>query len=149
MTSQLQSAGILKKLTGNQRRRLLELQAAKIGKDPDALLENRKLKKLAWQEQRTCLQFYRCCNCGHVGHNFDFCPFAFPFFLRQSRFRGMNGLWNPEESAVVMSENERLKYMKHFEILSMVVPESMIKGHTLSDISASKTRNNGNNNNSK
>jgi|LauGreDrversion4_2_1035121.scaffolds.fasta_scaffold332607_1 hypothetical protein len=124
MDSLLQRAGIQKHLTGNQRRRLLEQQATRSGEDPDVLLQKRKELKLAWQARRAVLTFFRCCNCGHTGHDFAFCPFALPHFLRQSRFRGPNGQWHPEEPAVNFTEKERLKCIRHFEILSMPVPQA-------------------------
>ena len=126
MANYFQSAGIFKKMTGDQRRCLLEQQAARLGKDPNVLLEHRKQNKIKWQAQRKHLEFTQCCNCGHKGHNFDFCPFSLPFFLNQSRFRGKTGLWRPNETAVVLTEKERLKSIKHFEILSMPVPKVKI-----------------------
>ena len=110
-------------MTGNQRRSLLELQATRLGKDPKVLLEQRKQLKIEWQAKRNQLMFTRCCNCGHEGHNFDFCPFALPYFLNQPRFRGKTGIWRPEEPAIVLTEKERIKSIKHFEILSMQVPK--------------------------
>jgi hypothetical protein len=133
MASPLERAGVLKKLTGNQRRRLLEQQAAQSGENPDVLLQNRKQKKLAWQALRTALTFTRCCNCGHTGHDFDYCPFALPHFLSQSRFRGPNGQWHPEESAVQLTKKEQLRCIKHFEILSLPVPQANQPLFTASD----------------
>jgi hypothetical protein len=123
---EFRSAGIFKKMTGDQRRRLLEQQAARLGKDPNVLLKHRKQQKIKWQAQRKHLEFTQCCNCGHKGHNFDFCPFSLPFFLNHSKFRGETGFWRPNESAVVLTEKERLKSIKHFEILSMPVPKDKI-----------------------
>jgi hypothetical protein len=114
--------GIVKfgKISGQVRRRRLEEQAAKSGLSPDELLREKKKKMEHWQSQREELKLVRCSNCGHRGHNFHWCPFALPFFLRQlGRFRGMHGQWEPQEPPLCLTELERTKFNKHFAILSM------------------------------
>ena len=116
------SGGILKfgNSSGHERRRRLEYQAAKHGVSPEQLLQEKKNKIARWQSEREDLKLVRCCNCGHRGHNFEWCPFALPYFLSQrDRFRGKGGQWRPEEPALCLTESERSKLNKHFSILSM------------------------------
>ena len=113
-------AKLVGKRTGQQRRRRLEEQAARCGKQPDELLREKKQNMAKWQSQRDDLRQVRCPNCGHIGHNFNWCPFALPFYLRQlGRFRGNGGLWRPDEPPIRLTEQEQVKFHKHFAILSM------------------------------
>lgn len=106
--------------SGQVRRRRLEEQAARLGLSPEELLREKKTKMAKWQSQRDELQLVRCSNCGHKGHNFYWCPFGLPYFLRQlGRFRGMSGHWGLEEPPLCLTESERAKFNKHFAILSM------------------------------
>ena len=122
--------------SGHERRRRLQEQAAKRGQTPEELLREKKMTMASWQLKRDDLKLVRCCNCGHRGHNFGWCPFATPYFLRQlGRFRGINGRWMPEEPPLPLSESERTKFNKHFAILSMrlkhdeVAINSLVTGH--------------------
>lgn len=122
MFKNIEIGGVIKfgNFSGQVRRRRLEEQAAKSGKTPEEMLREKKKKMAKWQSQRDDLKLVRCSNCGHRGHNFDWCPFALPFFLRQlGRFRGIGGQWKPEEPPLSLTESERAKFNKHFAILSM------------------------------
>ena len=106
--------------SGQERRRRLEEQALKYGTTPEELRQQNKNKMAKWQAERDHLRLVRCSNCGHRGHNFDWCPFALPYFLRQlGRFRGNFGQWMPEEPPLPLTDSERAKFNKHFAILSM------------------------------
>jgi hypothetical protein len=106
--------------SGKVRRRRLEEQAALAGVSSEELLKEKKKKIALWQSLRHNMKLFRCPNCGHKGHSFDWCPFALPYFLRQlGRFRGMNGHWGPEEPPLCLNESERSKFNKHWAILSM------------------------------
>ena len=120
-TSQLKGVRkLFKSMTGSSRRRLLQLQAAKEGKTPDDLLAERKDRKQQWQMQRPHLRSHRCPNCGHIGHNYYWCPFALPVCLKQKdRFRGSCGRWEENEPPLQLTQNERENMGKHFAILSM------------------------------
>jgi hypothetical protein len=108
-------------ITGSARRRRLEQQAATLGTTPEALLMSRKARKQQWQNCRQELRTFQCPNCGHVGHNYAWCPFTTPFFLSQmDRFRGPTGQWADKYHAVNLSFSEREKMSKHFAILSMI-----------------------------
>jgi hypothetical protein len=122
MAKRIENGGVMKLgiFSGQERRRRLEEQALKCGTTPDQLLHQKKMKMAQWQAQRHDLRHVRCSNCGHRGHNFDWCPFALPYFLRQlGRFRGHCGQWIPEEPPLSLTESERTKFNKHFAILSM------------------------------
>jgi hypothetical protein len=113
--------------TGQQRRRRLEEQAMRCGKQPDDLLRERKKQMASWQSQRDDLRLVRCSNCGHIGHNFNWCPFALSFYLRQlGRFRGNGGLWMPDEAPLCLNEQEHAKFHKHFAILSMRLGPALV-----------------------
>ena len=111
---------VFRSLTGSSRRRLLEQQAARAGKIPEDLLRERKDRKQAWQLDKMRLKNHRCPNCGYFGHNYHWCPFTLPVFLKQlDRFRGIDGRWEDKETPLLLSQNERERMSKHFAILSM------------------------------
>jgi DNA-directed RNA polymerase subunit RPC12/RpoP len=122
MVKVIEIGGVVKlgNFSGQERRRRLEEQALKCGTTPEELRQQKKNKMANWQAERDHLRLVRCPNCGHRGHNFDWCPFALPFFLRQlGRFRGNCGLWMREEPPLALTDSERIKFNKHFAILSM------------------------------
>jgi hypothetical protein len=122
MVKNIEIGGVKKfgNFSGQERRRRLQEQALQFGTTPEELLRQKKNKMAMWQAQRHHLQLVRCSNCGHRGHNFDWCPFALPFFLNQlGRFRGNFGQWMPEEPPLSLTDSERTKFNKHFAILSM------------------------------
>ena len=122
MVKLIEIGGVMKfgNFSGQERRRRLEEQALKYGTTPEDLRQQNKNKMAKWQAERDHLRLVRCSNCGHRGHNFDWCPFALPYFLRQlGRFRGHCGQWIPEEPPLSLTESERTKFNKHFAILSM------------------------------
>ena len=122
--------------SGQVRRRRLEEQASKAGVSPEELLREKKKKMARWQSQRDDLKLVRCCNCGHRGHSFEWCPFALPYFMRQrDRFRGMHGHWEAQEPPLCLNELERAKFNKHFAILSMRLKDQPTSDETLSNFS--------------
>jgi hypothetical protein len=125
MAKRIEIGGVIKIciFSGQERRRRLEQQALKFGTTPRELLQEKKNTMAKWQAQRDHLRLVRCSNCGHRGHNFEWCPFALPYFLRQlERFRGKFGQWMSEEPPLSLTESERTKFNKHFAILSMRLP---------------------------
>ena len=107
-----------KHLTGNQRSKLRELQAARLGISADALLKQRLARMREWQAERELFTNSRCPNCGAYGHSFKWCPFAGDFELqRVVRFRGPNGQWGTE-LPIQLSTEERKKSRQHFGLIS-------------------------------
>ncbi len=130
MSNLIGNSGIrrIRNYSGNERKKRLEKQAKIRGITSEEMLQDRKQSILNWQLQREALLEIRCSNCGHVGHNFEWCPFALPYFLRQlDRFRGFNGSWNSNEPPLCLDKSEKIKYNKHFAILSMKLGPDMKK----------------------
>ena len=115
--------GIAKKrrLTGNQRQKLREAQAAMEGISADELLKQRHTRMAEWQKEQEQLSCLRCPNCGVFGHSYKWCPFASDFLFQKgllSRFRGPFGSWG-SEPPIELSSDEIRKFRKHFGLLSM------------------------------
>jgi hypothetical protein len=115
--------GIAKKrrLTGNQRQKLREAQAAKEGISADELLKQRHIRMADWQKEQEQLLCLRCPNCGIFGHSFKWCPFSRDFDLQKGlvlRFRGPFGSWG-REPPIELSPDEKRTFRKHFGLLSM------------------------------
>lgn len=117
-------AGIVKKrLTGNQRKKLRNAQAALLGISGNELLFRRRTLMEEWRKQQYSLVNSRCPNCGAVGHSYIFCPFAndvLSHLDNGTRFRGPNGVWK-FEPALELSSEEKQKFEQHFKFLSMTV----------------------------
>jgi hypothetical protein len=126
-----------KRLTGNQRKKLREAQASRMGISESQLLSQRRAKREEWQKEKNVLIKSRCPNCGFFGHSFKFCPFAreFPFGEDNViRFRGPNGSWGCEPP-LDLSLEERQRFYRHFKFLSMpIAPKSKnVTPHTVQE----------------
>ena len=115
--------GIAKKrrLTGNQRQKLRQAQAAIEGISSDELLKQRHTRMADWQKEQEQLSRLRCPNCGILGHSFKWCPFSSNFYLQKGlvlRFRGPFGSWG-SEPPIELSPDEKQTFRKHFGLLSM------------------------------
>jgi len=126
--SQATSHRIIKKrLTGNQRNRLREVQAQKLGMSSTELLQQRHSEMKQWQDECEKFKDSRCPNCGAVGHNFKWCPFSSSIYLRQrERFRGQYGSWDSKPH-IVLTKDEMRQWRKHFGLLSMPLPATISK----------------------
>ena len=114
--------GIVKKrrLTGNQRKKLRDRQAAALGLSPDELLRQRHSSMQEWKREQESLLSSRCPNCGIIGHSFKWCPFSSDFYLQKgirARFRGPNGSW--DGPTIELSPEEKRKFRHHFGLLCM------------------------------
>jgi hypothetical protein len=120
------SAGIVKKrLTGNQRRKIRNVQAASLGISGSELVSRRRAMVEEWQKERDSLISSRCPNCGAFGHSFKWCPFAndIPSLLdKGTRFRGHNGSWSCCEPALELSLEESQRFEQYFRFLSTPRP---------------------------
>ena len=118
-------AGIVKKrLTGNQRRKLRNMQAASLGISGGELLFRRRAMMEEWRKEKDSLISSRCPNCGAVGHSFKWCPFANDSpscFDEGTRFRGHNGSWSCYEPALELSLEERQRFEQYFKFLNTPV----------------------------
>ena len=118
------NCGIQKKhLTGNQRKKLRNIQASKLGMSPEALLKQRHDRMKEWQYEKDRLKSSKCSNCGTLSHSFKWCPFAHDFELQKPgyvRFRGPHGQWG-SEPAVTFSSDEKRRFRNHFGLLSMPI----------------------------
>ena len=124
MSNSQNQLGITKKkhLTGNQRAKLRQAQASKLGISANALLKERHARMNEWQNERELLIKSRCPNCNGYGHSFKWCPFANDFELqRKLRFRGPNGQWGAAEPPLQLTQEEKQKSKKHFVLLSMPI----------------------------
>ena len=121
MSQNLHGIGKKRRLTGNQRQKLREAQAAIEGISPEELLKQRHNRMADWQKEQKQLSCLRCPNCGIFGHCFKWCPFSSDFDLQKElvlRFRGPFGSWGSEPS-IELSPVEKQKFRKHFGLLSM------------------------------
>lgn len=122
MSNSQNQLGIAKKkhLTGNQRAKLRQAQASKLGISGNELLKERHARMSEWQNQRELLIKTRCPNCNGYGHSFMWCPFENDFVSQRTlRFRGPNGQWGTAEPPLQLTQQERQKSKKHFVLLSM------------------------------
>jgi hypothetical protein len=115
--------GIKKKrrLTGNQRQKLRESQAAIEGISADELLKHRHSRMAEWQKEQAQFSCLRCPNCGIFGHSFKWCPFSHDFHLQKGsvlRFRGPFGSWGSEPQ-IELTSNEKQTFRNFFCLLSM------------------------------
>ena len=109
-----------RKLTGNQRKKLRDCQAAAIGISPDELLRQRRDSMRGWQKEQMSLSSTRCPNCGITGHSFKWCPFSTDFDLQKvtcKRFRGPYG--SCDGPAIELSPEEKRKFRRFFGLLNM------------------------------
>ena len=114
--------GIVKKrrLTGNQRKKLRDRQAAALGLSPDELLRQRHSSMQEWKREQESLLSSRCPNCGIIGHSFKWCPFSSNFYLQngiRARFRGPNGSWDGPAIQLTLEEKRRFRHF--FGLLCM------------------------------
>ena len=111
-----------KHLTGNQRAKLRQAQASKLGISGNELLKERHARMSEWQNQRELLIKTRCPNCNGYGHSFMWCPFENDFVSQRTlRFRGPNGQWGTAEPPLQLTQQERQQSKKHFVLLSMPI----------------------------
>ena len=124
MSTSQNVAGIVKRrLTGNQRKKIRNAQAALLGISGNELLFRRRTLMQEWRKEKDSLKNSRCPNCGAVGHSYIFCPFSNDFLSHLdngTRFRGPNGVWNCEP-ALELSLEEKQKSEQHFKFLSTTV----------------------------
>jgi len=121
MSQHLNGISKKRRLTGNQRQKLREAQAAIEGISADELLKQRHTRMADWQKDKEQLSCLRCPNCGFFGHSFKWCPFSHDFYMQKGhvlRFRGPYGSWGSEPQ-IELSPDEKRKFRKHFGLLSM------------------------------
>ena len=112
--------GIVKqrRLTGNQRKKLRNLQAAAVGISSDELLLQRRQSMLEWKQERESLSSFQCPNCGIIGHSFKWCPFSRDFYRQNiQRFRGPIGSWDGPAIQLTLEEKRRFRHF--FGLLCM------------------------------
>ena len=118
-----QQPGIAKnrRLTGNQRKKKRELQAAIMGISADELLKQRRSRMEQWHREKSQLLGSRCPNCGIFGHSYKWCPFSHDFDLQKetvTRFRGPCGSWGTERQ-LDLSPEESQRFRQYFGLLCM------------------------------
>ena len=130
MSTSTNVTGIVKKrLTGNQRRKVLAAQASVLRISASELLYQRRSMRTEWHNEKHALIDTRCPNCGAFGHSFKFCPFANCFPSRMdntTRFRGPNGSWACESPLELSLEEKRL-FDQHFRFLDKPLPPTLNK----------------------
>jgi hypothetical protein len=121
MSQNLPGIAKMRRLTGNQRQKLREAQAAMEGISADELLKQRHSRMTDWQKEKEHYSCLRCPNCGILGHSFKWCPFLPNFHLQKGlvyRFKGPFGSWG-SEPPIELSPNEKRTFRNFFGLLSM------------------------------